>query len=147
MYELSLRGFQMLSKPENCCGLKESEVLSLINDVGMSRGFLLRSDPRLQAVKWSVFRSRLWDPVPAQEQDHPQRPQTREHRAAGYRWKGKPSLCGFSASLFDCLPKRNVLTRTFSPRSWFTRSSIWATLRTWIRAACAPLLLGRCSIW
>uniref|UniRef100_A0A674NUI0 Inhibitor of nuclear factor kappa-B kinase subunit alpha n=1 Tax=Takifugu rubripes TaxID=31033 RepID=A0A674NUI0_TAKRU len=28
---------KMLSKPENCCGLKESEVLSLINDVGMSR--------------------------------------------------------------------------------------------------------------
>lgn len=26
----------MLSKPENCCGLKESEVLSLLNDVGMS---------------------------------------------------------------------------------------------------------------
>lgn len=25
---------QMLSKPENCCGLKESEVLSLLNDVG-----------------------------------------------------------------------------------------------------------------
>lgn len=29
--------FQMLSKPENCCGLKESEVLSLLNDVGTSR--------------------------------------------------------------------------------------------------------------
>uniref|UniRef100_A0A665VQJ6 Inhibitor of nuclear factor kappa-B kinase subunit alpha n=1 Tax=Echeneis naucrates TaxID=173247 RepID=A0A665VQJ6_ECHNA len=28
---------KMLSKPENCCGLKESEVLSLLNDVGTSR--------------------------------------------------------------------------------------------------------------
>lgn len=36
MRELYLCGFQMLSKPENCCGLKESEVLSLLNDVGMS---------------------------------------------------------------------------------------------------------------
>lgn len=26
----------MLSKPENCCGLKESEVISLLNDVGSS---------------------------------------------------------------------------------------------------------------
>lgn len=26
---------QLLSKPENCCGLKESEVLSLLSDVGM----------------------------------------------------------------------------------------------------------------
>lgn len=25
---------QLLSKPENCCGLKESEVLALLNDVG-----------------------------------------------------------------------------------------------------------------
>lgn len=41
--ELSLRGFQMLSKPENCCGLKESEVLSLLNDVGMFIVSLLRS--------------------------------------------------------------------------------------------------------
>lgn len=40
--ECSLRGFQMLSKPENCCGLKESEVLSLLNDVGMSSIFLLQ---------------------------------------------------------------------------------------------------------
>lgn len=28
--------FQVLSKPENCCGLKESEVLSLLSDVGES---------------------------------------------------------------------------------------------------------------
>lgn len=33
--------FQMLSKPENCCGLKESEVLSLLNDVGTSSVFSL----------------------------------------------------------------------------------------------------------
>lgn len=31
---------QLLSKPENCCGLKESEVLSLLNDVGESSVFL-----------------------------------------------------------------------------------------------------------
>lgn len=43
----------MLSKPENCCGLKESEVLSLINDVGMSRVSLLRSDLRLSALSRS----------------------------------------------------------------------------------------------
>lgn len=99
----------MLSKPENCCGLKESEVLSLINDVGTSGVFLPRADPAplgaFAAVKRAVFRSRLGDPVPAQEQDHPQRPQAREHRAARHQWKGKLSLCGFfGASLFDCLP-------------------------------------------
>uniref|UniRef100_A0A674P907 Inhibitor of nuclear factor kappa-B kinase subunit alpha n=1 Tax=Takifugu rubripes TaxID=31033 RepID=A0A674P907_TAKRU len=31
---------KMLSKPENCCGLKESEVLSLINDVGSGIQYL-----------------------------------------------------------------------------------------------------------
>lgn len=42
---LHLCGLQMLSKPENCCGLKESEVLSLLNDVGMSIGFLCAACP------------------------------------------------------------------------------------------------------
>lgn len=37
--QLHLFWFQMLSKPENCCGLKESEVLSLLNDVGTSGVF------------------------------------------------------------------------------------------------------------
>lgn len=40
MIELPLSGLQVLSKPENCCGLKESEVLSLLNDVGMSNLFV-----------------------------------------------------------------------------------------------------------
>uniref|UniRef100_A0A8C8IXS4 Inhibitor of nuclear factor kappa-B kinase subunit alpha n=1 Tax=Oncorhynchus tshawytscha TaxID=74940 RepID=A0A8C8IXS4_ONCTS len=31
---------KMLSKPENCCGLKESEVLSLLNDVGSGIQYL-----------------------------------------------------------------------------------------------------------
>uniref|UniRef100_A0A673VXP4 Inhibitor of nuclear factor kappa-B kinase subunit alpha n=1 Tax=Salmo trutta TaxID=8032 RepID=A0A673VXP4_SALTR len=31
---------KMLSKPENCCGLKESEVLSLLNDVGSGVQYL-----------------------------------------------------------------------------------------------------------
>lgn len=26
--------FKVLNKPENCCGLKESEVLSLLSDIG-----------------------------------------------------------------------------------------------------------------
>lgn len=40
--EMYLCWFQLLSKPENCCGLKESEVLSLLNDVGTSTLFVLK---------------------------------------------------------------------------------------------------------
>lgn len=98
MTELCLRGFQMLSKPENCCGLKESEVLSLLNDVGTSSVFFFR--PPLGGVpprgKPGAFCPRLWDPVSAQKQDHPQRPEAREHRAAGYQRKGKLPVCGLA---------------------------------------------------
>lgn len=45
---MSLPRFQMLSKPENCCGLKESEALSLLNDVGRSRFFFFFSPPLSQ---------------------------------------------------------------------------------------------------
>lgn len=144
MTELSLRGFQMLSKPENCCGLKESEVLSLLNDVGTS-SVLPFFRPVLGGVpprgKPGAFCPRLWDPVSAQKQDHPQRPEAREHRAAGYQRKGKLSVCGLAPRPEETLP------RSFLFLSWFTRSSTWATPKTWTRAACAPPLSERCSTW
>ncbi|XP_051273731.1 inhibitor of nuclear factor kappa-B kinase subunit alpha-like [Dicentrarchus labrax] len=32
--------FQVLNKPENCCGLKECEVLSLLSDIGSGIQYL-----------------------------------------------------------------------------------------------------------
>lgn len=28
--------FQLLNAPENCCGLKESQILSVLSDIGMT---------------------------------------------------------------------------------------------------------------
>lgn len=54
-----------------------------------------------------VFCSRIWYPVSAREQDHTQRSQTWEHRAARYQRKGDPTCCGFEpVSVWLWIPRK-----------------------------------------
>lgn len=88
----------MLSKPENCCGLKESEVLSLLHDVGNVSH--LGSYPfTLCVMVYFILLSpdlcvwdRLWNSVSPREQDYSPGLKTWKYRSPGNRWKGSDIL-------------------------------------------------------
>ena len=143
----------MLSKPENCCGLKESEVLSLLNDVGMSSVFFFLCAASsftlfFQSVvlqSYNVFCA-LGSGIQYLHENKIIHRDLKPENIVLQDINGKVN-CHIVILRLLCLYilKKNPSYIYLFLYSWFTKLLTWATLKTWTRAVCVPLLLELCS--
>lgn len=153
MTELHVCGLQLLSKPENCCGLKESEVLSLLNDVGKTNvfslwGFFNQMCTLLEHHHHHSVKPLVSAPGSGIQYLHENKIIHRDLKPEnivlqdingkvnwpfGFVWPHIVNQLCFINIFFFC--------------SWFTKSLTWATLKTWTRAVCVPPSLAHFSTW